>query len=97
MWPQFAMPFVALHFHHVMYDVVIHYVSHRLLYVGCAESCWRSFRFACITIHGSKRMLFILTESDILHFINLMCVQVLLENTFEPCTWRPRLGGPLLP
>ena len=36
--------------------------------------------FACITIHGSKRMLFILTKSDILHFIKLMCVQVLLEN-----------------
>ena len=35
-------------------------------------------------------MLFILTKSDILHFIKLMCVQVLLENIFEPCTWRPK-------
>ena len=55
------------------------------------------FLLASWLIHGSKRVLFILTESDILHFIKLMCVQVLLENTFEPCTWRPRLGGPLLP
>ena len=22
MWPEFAMPFVALRFHHIMYDVV---------------------------------------------------------------------------
>ena len=54
------------------------------------------FILACITVHGSKRMLFIITQSDTLHFIKLMLYRFYLRMLLNHVT-RTRLGGPLLP